>query len=1027
MSECVMVLPFKLLEYLQTGVSELLTAGQFGNGRKFRVTQREALAAYHEYLHRDDLSLEDRLRGFFEIPTGIGKTAIFVGILNEAQKAAQEDAQSLRMMVVVPTRNLLGQVKDSFEEYGPELFSNLGIYGDGDQDLDQNLILTTYTSWTTLVERGDIGSHNVDILVHDEAHRGTSDRRVDNFFNAFGDETARIAVTATAHFDETKSVERTHGHSIYYKSLPDAVKDGELASYIQTQFYVVRVEPPEFTDEFNEAENGNGDLYKKMRQAAWNERAHITFREGTDIHTGELLSDNFTGFFTEGIAQANDLEQRLNDDEVLLQRAKDAGFKGVAVAIHSLLSDKERDRRLKSVLNGEYMALIGDEMFKEGFDYPPLKTVIDGSHGSLVDKVQILGRPARKWNNPRKDGRLEGATFVDMVVYVGDKDPEKDVLYRSRAIRKAVLAKDILNGSAVFNPTFTPPANSNRKSGGSYVPSSIAGQTVESHIELEDLETIYAERGSLRGENRTPITQDYLDLIKQEIQRTGLGPRALLSSREDLPEDLASYTVANWLEGKIYTAEIEHLEYVENIYKSTPDNSRISVLDEDIQFIRDSIERTGLGVVALMNRRDDQPEGLSSGMVTGWLNLSARTAEKVHLDFIKNSYAQTPDYQRVKLDPEYIAFIKSEIARTGLGPTAILKDRTDLPENMKPSLFAGWILDNTSISTAEQTHIDYIRKIYLETPDNPRVFLNQDFISLLESEAKRTGLGPKGLLKDRTDIPDGLTDTQIASWSAGTKRTNVRRTLKAPKSHIEYVKNLYAQTASSTRILITEDLIAHFYSEAERTGTVSRAVTKGRKDFPEGMNENSIFYWITKQVASAEKAHVDFAKKIYADLPDDKKISLKDDFVAALAKEVQRTGMGPKALFNDRNDIPDKLKPQIVVSWLTKASKVARTTHIKYVTELYAATPDSTRRPITEEFAQWIESQIKRTGMSPETLLKNRTDVPDGLSARMIKRWRVMESDTAEEAHMDYIKQQYDAQPDIKSGKRISGRWPKPV
>ncbi|MGR8999939.1 MAG: hypothetical protein ACU88J_12960, partial [Gammaproteobacteria bacterium] len=64
----------KLLEHLRNGVDGLLEEGHFENGREFRPTQRETLLAYKIFLARPDLPDKEKLTGYFEIPTGIGKT-----------------------------------------------------------------------------------------------------------------------------------------------------------------------------------------------------------------------------------------------------------------------------------------------------------------------------------------------------------------------------------------------------------------------------------------------------------------------------------------------------------------------------------------------------------------------------------------------------------------------------------------------------------------------------------------------------------------------------------------------------------------------------------------------------------------------------------------------------------------------------------------------------------------------------------------------------------------------------------------
>lgn len=463
----------QLVRYLQQGIDDLLNRGYFRNPNRtrFRKTQKLALEAYKGFLNSNGLTPEERLKGFFEIPTGIGKTAIFVGIVSEAHRVSEANSDVLHTMIVVPKTNLLEQTKnEAFHKFAPEIEDRVGLYGGTHRQLNKPITIITYESWSKLVEEGRLGPHNVDILISDEAHRGTSEVRI-KLSKAFNNGTHQLAFTATAHFDETKSVQQTHHREIFYKGLPDAVREGELAAYIGTQFYIIRVDPPwdedlieeggdeeleedlgdTFEETANNAEKFSGQYKRKLRQKAWNQRAVIIFRDGRDDITKDPLSDNQAGFFVDSIAQAKNLKILLNADPVLSQIAKKRGCDDVAVTIHSRMPHNKQRILMAAYKEGKYMAVIGDEKFKEGFDHPPLKTIIDYPHGSLVDKAQILGRGARKWRNDAKR-RYEGLTFVDTIVYIGSRDPQKDKRLESAALRRAQTVFDILEGTYVLGP-----------------------------------------------------------------------------------------------------------------------------------------------------------------------------------------------------------------------------------------------------------------------------------------------------------------------------------------------------------------------------------------------------------------------------------------------------------------------------------------------------------------------------------------------------------------------------------------------
>ena len=86
----------RLLGYMQEAVSYLLKRGSFESGDTFKPTQKEALEAYDVFLNDNARSSHSRLKGYFEIPTGIGKTAIFVGIVGAAHKIAKANGEELK-------------------------------------------------------------------------------------------------------------------------------------------------------------------------------------------------------------------------------------------------------------------------------------------------------------------------------------------------------------------------------------------------------------------------------------------------------------------------------------------------------------------------------------------------------------------------------------------------------------------------------------------------------------------------------------------------------------------------------------------------------------------------------------------------------------------------------------------------------------------------------------------------------------------------------------------------------------------
>ena len=100
--------------------------------------------------------------------------------------------------------------------------------------------------------------------------------------------------------------------------------------------------------------------------------------------------------------------------------------------LHGRMSKKQRTALIAELdalaPQAPRILLATGKLVGEGFDHPPMKTVIDVTHGSLVDKSQIVGRGDRQYFNEAK-GRYEGLTFIDTT------NPTAPVLLGSQTVR----------------------------------------------------------------------------------------------------------------------------------------------------------------------------------------------------------------------------------------------------------------------------------------------------------------------------------------------------------------------------------------------------------------------------------------------------------------------------------------------------------------------------------------------------------------------------------------------------------------
>src|SRR6202020_254666 len=117
--------------------ADILKSGEIARGLPLLDTQREALEAYIKFLDKKDLTEKEKLSGFLEIPTGIGKTALMGALIVAVQRRAKRDGKKLRFGMIVPRNGLLRQNKRELEDLFPELEDQIGRYNSKFKELDK--------------------------------------------------------------------------------------------------------------------------------------------------------------------------------------------------------------------------------------------------------------------------------------------------------------------------------------------------------------------------------------------------------------------------------------------------------------------------------------------------------------------------------------------------------------------------------------------------------------------------------------------------------------------------------------------------------------------------------------------------------------------------------------------------------------------------------------------------------------------------------------------------------------------------
>lgn len=133
----------------------------------------------------------------------------------------------------------------------------------------------------------------------------------------------------------------------------------------------------------------------------------------------------------------------------------------------------------------------------------------------------------------------------------------------------------------------------------------------------------------------------------------------------------------------------------------------------------------------------------------------------------------------VEISDEVRAELVMHADRTGIGAVRLLKDSIDCPEGLTYLNVQAWI--SGDIGSAQKSYLDYVLSRWKSLPDSDVVEITPEIISLLRSEAERTGTGVSALFRGvRPSEVGGMNASIVKNWLAG-------GTKMAKREHLEFV------------------------------------------------------------------------------------------------------------------------------------------------------------------------------------------------------------------------------------------------
>lgn len=354
---------------------------------------------------------DDGSKGYIEMPTGTGKTVLYISILN----ALQAGTSRHRALIVTPTIDLVNQTvgedfNKGFEKFAPgkQVGTYFSLTPKESKTMDQDTVVTTYASLNNLAKNNPLFLEDFSVVILDEAHHALGEN-TSKIIKQVSEETLVLGFTATPDYTEMKKLDSVLEKSIHSINLEEALREGLVATLvpvaIKTNNKISNIELNEFGEYMQDSMSGlmydttRNKIIIKLIQELKNHgiQAVVSCIPGQDFFHPKFLSE---------LARKNNIKaQSITSDTPKLERA-------------------EMQKRFE---NGEIDALFYINVLSEGWDSQAARALINARPTrSKLLATQRIGRILR--NKPENN--------YGLVIELLDKYNQLDA--------PPVLASDVL-------------------------------------------------------------------------------------------------------------------------------------------------------------------------------------------------------------------------------------------------------------------------------------------------------------------------------------------------------------------------------------------------------------------------------------------------------------------------------------------------------------------------------------------------------------------------------------------------------
>ncbi len=268
----------------------------------YKQSQQEAFDGYREGIEAGII------HGYIELPTGVGKTALFIALIKNYLDAVNGNENAPRVLIAVPTEKLAVQTAKAFAKFFPEIAKIIETDGDEGQEIDwensdiglqygkvkhahkkPKVLITTYQSLARDTSNKVYPPGEYGFVIYDEGHSITAPifgRATDKFSSSI-----QLAVTATPEYSEIKTVAARLPHLYFKLPLAEAINRGDLCNVrpalLKTGYTIDESKFKELVKKQSGKPLNEAQLEELLNQATRNRSIIETYFRGRDPDSGE--------------------------------------------------------------------------------------------------------------------------------------------------------------------------------------------------------------------------------------------------------------------------------------------------------------------------------------------------------------------------------------------------------------------------------------------------------------------------------------------------------------------------------------------------------------------------------------------------------------------------------------------------------------------------------------------------------------------------------------------------------------------